>query len=472
MSRPPTQISDVVDGREPDERLLIDRFLPSCDFTVVHVGVLGAPPATCYATARHLNLLDSPIIRVLLGIRALPQRVAERWAERDGVPGTRTPSTTFGLDDMVRYGWTLLGEAPNEEVVFGQIGRPWKPVGASAGPAITADAFPGFGQPGFAKIAFSLRVNPHRPRSSIVTLETRVALTDSEGRRKFGRYWRIVAPFVALIDRMALRLIAAELDRAATVGHRAAEAKIRAHTGWWGATDKERKMPLPGDDLVPHPQVQITHALTIAASPEQVWPWLVQLGHGRAGFYSDSPFWDRCVDGYYRLLSRQLPGTATVGYQVQASDRVVPEWQNPRVGDTVSDGPPGTAYYVVRHVEPYREFVLFTDTHLRYLLPARIRQDPRLHVVGEISAGHLLSEPQPGTTRLVRRMRLRCGPWPFRAFAVPVVLIWGEVVTARHFLRGVRRRAEGFLVAVHDAGPEAGLSFSSKNASTRSTPSC
>ena len=47
--------------------------------------------------------------------------------------GTRAPSTTFGLDDIVRYGWTLLGETPNEEVVFGQIGRPWKPVGASAG---------------------------------------------------------------------------------------------------------------------------------------------------------------------------------------------------------------------------------------------------------------------------------------------------------------------------------------------------
>ena len=215
MNRPPTQISDIVDGREPDERLLIDRFLPTWDFTVVHVGVLAAPPATCYPTARHLNLLDSPIIRVLLGIRALPQRVADRWAARDGVPGSSTPSTTFGLDDMVRYGWTLLGEAPNEKVVFGQIGRPWKPVGASAGPAITADAFPGFGQPGFAKIAFSLRAIPHGPTSSIVTLETRVALTDSEGRRKFGRYWRIVGPFVALIDRMALRLIAAELDRSA-----------------------------------------------------------------------------------------------------------------------------------------------------------------------------------------------------------------------------------------------------------------
>jgi hypothetical protein len=219
VNRPPTQISGVVDGGERDEpSLLIDRFLPSCDFTVAHAGLIAAPLATCYATARRLNVLDSPIVRVLLGIRALPQRVADRWAERDGVPGLSPPSTTFGLDDMVRYGWILLAEVPNEEIVFGQIGRPWKPVGASAGPAVTADAFPGFGQPGFAKIAFSLRVDPHGSKSSIVTLETRVALTDSEGRRKFGRYWRIVGPFVALIDRMALRLIATELDQSATAG--------------------------------------------------------------------------------------------------------------------------------------------------------------------------------------------------------------------------------------------------------------
>ena len=64
----------------------------------------------------------------------------------------------------------------------------------------------------------------------------------------------------------------------------------------------------------------------------------------------------------------------------------------------------------MRHVEPYRDIVLFTDTHLRYLLPARIRQDPRLHIAAEISAGYLLSDPEPSTTRLLRRMRLRCGP--------------------------------------------------------------
>jgi len=138
----------------------------------------------------------------------------------------------------------------------------------------------------------------------------------------------------------------------------------------WAATADERRMPLPGDAMVPYPMLVTTHAVTINAPPRQVWPWLVQIGHGRAGFYSDSPFWDRCVDWYYRLLSREQNAEAPVGYQVVKDDEIVAAWQDLQVGDIVADGPPGTAYYVVRHVEPNKALVLFTDTHLRYLLPA------------------------------------------------------------------------------------------------------
>lgn len=210
----------------------------------------------------------------------------------------------------------------------------------------------------------------------------------------------------------------------------------------WRVTAHERTMPLPGDGLVPHPLLETTHAVTIHASRQQVWPWLVQLGQGRAGFYADSPLWDRFVDWYYRLLSREQGGAPPVGYRVGASDQIVPAWQNPRVGDIIADGPPGTASYVVRQVEQDQAFVLFTETHLRYLLPARLRDTARRGIRGELSASYLLTEPEPGTTRLVRRMRLSCSPWPFRMLVVPIVLLWGESLTARHFLRGVKRRAE------------------------------
>jgi hypothetical protein len=192
---------------------LLERFLPTYDERVAHVDLFRAPAATCYDTARGLDLLGSPVIRVLLGIRALPQALADRRADPDGAADTRRQAPTFRLDDMLGHGWTLLAEIPGEEVVFAQIGRPWKPVGAAAGPSAAPDTFAGFDEPGWAKIAFSLRVDSHGSTAAVIALETRIALTDADGRRRFARYWRAVRPFVALIDRMALRMIGVELTR-------------------------------------------------------------------------------------------------------------------------------------------------------------------------------------------------------------------------------------------------------------------
>jgi hypothetical protein len=55
----------------------------------------------------------------------------------------------------------------------------------------------------------------------------------------------------------------------------------------WGATAAEIVEPLPGDALLPHAQFRSTRAITIGAAPSAVWPWLVQVGCGRAGFYSN-----------------------------------------------------------------------------------------------------------------------------------------------------------------------------------------
>jgi glyoxylase-like metal-dependent hydrolase (beta-lactamase superfamily II) len=257
------------------------------------------------------------------------------------------------------------------------------------------------------------------------------------------------ASLTALADRLC-QPASPTVSRLRTVGTRARTIRTappggsgrRSARASCTATARERAMRVPGDDLVPDPVVQTTQAVTIAVPPDRVWPWLVQTGQGRAGFYSDSKSWDRCVDWYYRLLSRGQRGQIPSGYHVAADDRIVAAWQNPRPGDIISDGPPGTACYVVRQAEPGRSFVLFTDSHLRYLVPARLRSDPRLGITGEISDSFFLTEPEPGTTRLIRRMRLTCAPWPFRLYAIPIVLVWGEVITARNLLRGVKRRAE------------------------------
>ena len=202
-----------------DSTLLIDRFLPRYDLVVARAGVFRTLPEECYRTARDLDLLGDPVIRTLLGLRSLPQRLADRLGGSRSATA-EAPPRTFRLRDMVGppIGWILLGEEPGVEIVLGQIGRPWQPVGASEGPVVAPSAFATFDDSGFAKIAFSMGVRPYGIASSILTIETRIALTDPASLRRFTRYWVLVGPFVRLIDRMTLRLLAAELRRSAPIG--------------------------------------------------------------------------------------------------------------------------------------------------------------------------------------------------------------------------------------------------------------
>jgi hypothetical protein len=84
----------------------------------------------------------------------------------------------------------------------------------------------------------------------------------------------------------------------------------------WGTTKEEARQSLPGDELVPNPTTQSTLAVTIDASPEEVWPWLVQMGADRGGFYT------------YLLIENTL-----LRLGVQNADRIHPEWQDIKVGD-------------------------------------------------------------------------------------------------------------------------------------------
>ena len=85
----------------------------------------------------------------------------------------------------------------------------------------------------------------------------------------------------------------------------------------WGATDAEVKKRLPGDELMPHPKWGFTHAVTIKAPVAEVWPWIVQMGQGRGGFYS------------YEFLEN------LVGCDIHNADRIIPEFQNLKVGDAI-----------------------------------------------------------------------------------------------------------------------------------------
>ena len=105
----------------------------------------------------------------------------------------------------------------------------------------------------------------------------------------------------------------------------AAVAYIRYIRPWqlaWGATPEEVTRRLPSDALVRKPTFDATRAITLDAPPEQVWPWLVQMGLTRAGWYS------------YDLLDNLGRPSAR---------RIVPELQGLAPGDIVPMSPDGTA---------------------------------------------------------------------------------------------------------------------------------
>jgi hypothetical protein len=92
---------------------------------------------------------------------------------------------------------------------------------------------------------------------------------------------------------------------------------LRPRHRTWGATDTEVDRRLPGDELVPDPCDETTRAITIDAPDDDVWPWIVQLGQGRGGFYS-----------YSRLEN-------LVGADIHNIDRIVPELQHLEEGDSI-----------------------------------------------------------------------------------------------------------------------------------------
>ncbi len=175
----------------------------------------------------------------------------------------------------------------------------------------------------------------------------------------------------------------------------------------WGATADEVAAELPGDRLV-EPGPRTTRAITIDAPVEEVWPWLVQIGENRGGFYS------------YDVVER------LVGARIRNADVIHPQWQELQVGDTVwlAQRYGHSARQVVAEVEPMSHLVLMSPPDYQ-----------RMHR-GEKASGawafYLI--PQGGQTRLVARGI--GGPVGQSAFDIV------HFVMERGMLRGIRRRAQ------------------------------
>ena len=168
----------------------------------------------------------------------------------------------------------------------------------------------------------------------------------------------------------------------------------------WGATDGEADARLPGDELLEQPDGVATRAITIKAPASAVWPWIAQMGPSpRGGAYT--------YDWIENLL----------GLDMHSTDRVLPEYQDPVVGDTLGYGKNRMR---LERVEPQR--VLATRS-----------------VDGNWVWSFVLDE-HDGTTRLISRNRFRL---PSLTAKIGMIAMEpGSLVMERKMLRGIKQRAE------------------------------
>jgi hypothetical protein len=280
------------------EDALLDRFMPAYEVSDHHASEVAGPPDAALAAAKQLRLDRSRIVRAVFRGRELILRGTPDRTER---PGEMLPL-------MISLGWAVLAETPSE-IVLGAVTKPWE-----VNPTfrtVPADQFAAFAEPGYVKIAWMLRAEPAGDGRSRLSTQTRAVATDPVSRARFRWYWAFLSPGIKLIRRAALPVVAAELER-------------RGHG-------------LPGDDIVADARAELTHAITIDAPPRDVWPWLVQMGCQRAGWYS----WDALDNGGER-----------------SADRIIPLLQDLEVGDVLPMRPTGDDGFTVLRIDPERALVL------------------------------------------------------------------------------------------------------------------
>ena len=187
------------------------------------------------------------------------------------------------------------------------------------------------------------------------------------------------------------------------------QARFRRPVLHWGATEAEARSRLPGDELLEQANGVSTRAIEIDAPAAAVWPWLAQMGPSpRGGAYT--------YDWIENLL----------GLDMHSVDRVLPEFQSPRVGDTIEFGP---NVMRLERVEPKRALVF--------------RSGDGNWVWSFVLDSH------NGTTRLISRNRFRLPTLAGRLAMVGMEP--GSLVMERKMLRGIRRRAESLAAeTTHD----------------------
>jgi hypothetical protein len=232
---------------------------------------------------------------------------------------------------------------------------------------------------------------------------------------------------------------------AAAVGFLGARTWYRT----WGVDEDESERALPGDDLVPGTTAIDTRVLELDAPPGAVWPWLVQMGYGRAGWYS------------YDAID--MKGTS--------ARSILPEHQSLEVGDVLPTHPGGG--FVVRVLDPDRALVVYMDSAIAEAQAAEAwtGQDgagatpANLQAAGSFMSGmrdfsaswaFILEPMGDGRTRFIERVRARVGGFAGgpAASLYGSLIGFGVFVMLRRQMLGLRQRVEWSAYRASDREPD------------------
>jgi len=200
----------------------------------------------------------------------------------------------------------------------------------------------------------------------------------------------------------------------------------------WGATDEEVLRTLPGDDLIANPDIQWTRTITVKAKAATIWPWLLQIGQGRGGYYS------------YPWLEKLM------GLRAEDADQINPAWQNLKAGDVIPAEPDDSGYRVIT-VEPNRALALGAQ-----------EQDKNIPwsftlLYQAFTWAFVLEEVDPESTRLIMRMRAQTRRHPLILLA-NLFVDFGAFFMKRRMLLGLKQQAEKLVEqAKMDTGEDSGM---------------
>ena len=173
-------------------------------------------------------------------------------------------------------------------------------------------------------------------------------------------------------------------------------ALLRPRMLRWGATDEERAGCYPGADIVRGGRRTATMAVTIEAPPLRVWPWLVQMGFDRAGWYS----WDHLDRG-----------------GIPSEERIHAEWQNIAIGDRLASAPDAGVWFEVAALEPLQFLALRASLELAPRMRPFDPRGQRPRFYSDSTWCFLLTELPGARTRLVVSGYASSRPRPLTAIA-------------------------------------------------------